>query len=45
MLETTQKLKIADAQIDGLKRNIQHAQLTDKEIAVSHLYFCYFCLE
>nr|CAD7456023.1 unnamed protein product [Timema tahoe] len=33
MLETTHKLKMADVQIDGLKRSIQHAQLTDKEIS------------
>lgn len=32
MLETTQKLKLADLQIEALKRSIQHAQLTDKEI-------------
>ncbi|CAG2057190.1 unnamed protein product, partial [Timema podura] len=34
MLETTHKLKMADVQIDGLKRSIQHAQLTDKEISL-----------
>ncbi|XP_067011148.1 prefoldin subunit 1 [Anabrus simplex] len=33
MLETTQKLKLADVQIDSLKRSMQHAMLTAKEIA------------
>ncbi|GLH14589.1 hypothetical protein R5R35_007575 [Gryllus longicercus] len=33
MLETTQKLKLADLQIEALKRNIQHSLLTDKEIS------------
>ncbi|KAB7497663.1 Prefoldin subunit 1 [Armadillidium nasatum] len=30
--ETNQKLRIADVQIDSLKKQITHAQLTDKEI-------------
>lgn len=33
MVETSQKLKLADMQIESLKRNITHAQLTDKEIS------------
>ncbi|XP_069673113.1 prefoldin subunit 1 [Periplaneta americana] len=33
MLETTHKLKLADVQIDNLKRSMQHAQLTEKEIS------------
>ena len=32
MVETSQKLKLADLQIETLKRNITHSQLTDKEI-------------
>ena len=34
MVEVSQKLKLADIQIDSLKRNITHAQLTDKEISL-----------
>ncbi len=34
MVETSQKLKLADIQIDSLKRTITHAQLTDKEIGL-----------
>nr|CAH0108227.1 unnamed protein product [Daphnia galeata] len=33
MVETSQKLKLADLQIETLKRSITHAQLTDKEIS------------
>jgi len=33
MIETTQKLKVADLQIEGLKRSIQHSKLTSQEIA------------
>ncbi|XP_063237610.1 prefoldin subunit 1 [Bacillus rossius redtenbacheri] len=33
MLETSQKLKLADVQIDNLKKSIHHAELTDKEIS------------
>nr|CAG4635224.1 EOG090X0LK7 [Alona affinis] len=33
MVETSQKLKLADMQIETLKRNMIHAQLTDKEIS------------
>ncbi|KAJ8868886.1 hypothetical protein PR048_030427 [Dryococelus australis] len=33
MLETSQKLKFADVQIENLKKTIHHAELTDKEIA------------
>ena len=32
MVETSQKLKLADIQIETLKRSMTHAQLTDKEI-------------
>ncbi|XP_076031979.1 prefoldin subunit 1 [Oratosquilla oratoria] len=32
MQETNQKLRIADVQVEGLKKQIVHAQLTDKEI-------------
>lgn len=32
MVETSQKLKLADLQIETLKRSITHSQLTDKEI-------------
>ena len=35
MIETSQKLKLADMQIETFKRSMTHAQLTDKEI--SHL--------
>nr|CAG4650666.1 EOG090X0LK7 [Sida crystallina] len=34
MVETSQKLKLSDIQIDSLKRNIAHAQLTEKEISL-----------
>lgn len=33
MVETSQKLKLADLQIETLKRSMTHAQLTDKEIS------------
>ncbi|XP_076334215.1 prefoldin subunit 1 isoform X2 [Tachypleus tridentatus] len=32
MIETTQKLKMSDIQIESLKKTIQHAKLTDSEI-------------
>ncbi|XP_013792665.1 prefoldin subunit 1-like [Limulus polyphemus] len=32
MVETTQKLKMSDIQIESLKKTIQHAKLTDSEI-------------
>ncbi|XP_071440326.1 prefoldin subunit 1 [Hetaerina americana] len=32
MQETSQKIKLADVQIDSLKRAIHHSQLTDKEV-------------
>ncbi|GFS46018.1 prefoldin subunit 1 [Trichonephila inaurata madagascariensis] len=32
VLDTTQKLKLADLQIDSLSKTIQHAQLTQQEI-------------
>lgn len=35
MQETNQKLRIADVQVESLKKQIVHAQLTDKEIQVS----------
>lgn len=34
MQETNQKLRIADVQVESLKKQIVHAQLTDKEIQV-----------
>nr|CAG4646743.1 EOG090X0LK7 [Macrothrix elegans] len=33
MVETSQKLKLADIQIETLKRTMTHAQLTEKEIS------------
>lgn len=33
MIDTTQKLRLADIQIDGLKRSKQRAELTIKEIS------------
>ena len=33
MIETSQKLKLADMQIETLKRSMTHAQLTDKEVS------------
>lgn len=36
MIETTQKLRLADAQIEGLKRAKQHAEITER-------YFIKFC--
>lgn len=33
MVETSQKLKLADIQIESLKRSITHSQLTDKELS------------
>ena len=32
MVETSQKLKLADIQIESHKRSMTHAQLTEKEI-------------
>lgn len=32
IIDTTQKLKLADVQIDSLKRSKQHAELTVKEV-------------
>jgi len=32
MIDTRQKLKFADNQVDGLKRTILHKQITDKEM-------------
>lgn len=34
MIETTTKLQLADIQIDGLKRQKHHAELTAQEIKV-----------
>lgn len=44
MQETNQKLRIADVQVESLKKQIVHAQLTDKEIQVEHkrAAFSYF---
>lgn len=33
MVETSQKLKLADIQIESLKRSVTHTQLTDKELS------------
>lgn len=33
MIETSQKLKMADLQIENLKRSIQHSKLTNTEIS------------
>jgi len=33
MIETTQRVKIAEGQIMQLRRNIAHAKLTDQELA------------
>ncbi|GAB6026025.1 Prefoldin subunit 1 [Chamberlinius hualienensis] len=33
MIDTTQKLKLSDIQIEGLKRSIQHSKLTNQEIS------------
>jgi len=35
MIDTNQKIKFTDVQIEGLKRSILHKQITDKEIAVT----------
>lgn len=32
MIATTQQMKISDAQIDTLKRSIQHSALVEKEL-------------
>lgn len=32
-IQTSQQLKIADQQVEALKRKIAHSQLVDKEIA------------
>ncbi|XP_066965712.1 prefoldin subunit 1 [Macrobrachium rosenbergii] len=41
MQETNQKLRIADVQVESLKKQIVHAQLTDKEIQVLCDYFSF----
>ena len=33
MVETKQRVRMAEAQMQALKRSIAHSQLTDKEIA------------
>lgn len=33
MIQTTQQLKISDAQIESLKHQIAHSKLVDQEIA------------
>lgn len=33
MIETTQRVKLAEGQIMQLRRNIAHAKLTDQELA------------
>ena len=33
MIETTQRVKLAEGQIMQLRRNIAHAKLTDRELA------------
>jgi prefoldin subunit 1 len=32
MIDTRQKLKFSDSQVEGLKKNIMHKQITDKEM-------------
>ena len=32
VIDTTQRVKIAEAQVDALKRTIMHAKLTDQEV-------------
>jgi hypothetical protein len=34
MIDTNQKIKFTDVQVEGLKRSILHKQITDNEIAV-----------
>jgi len=33
MVETTQKLRLSDLQVEGLRRSIQHSTITDQEIS------------
>ncbi|CAL8118334.1 unnamed protein product [Orchesella dallaii] len=33
MIDTNQKIKFSDAQIEGLKRSVLHKTITDKEVA------------
>jgi prefoldin subunit 1 len=33
MIQTTQQMKIAEAQVETLKRKIAHARLVDQEVA------------
>ena len=33
MITTSQQLKVSDAQIDALKRSIQHSNLVEKELS------------
>ena len=40
MQETNQKLRIADVQVESLKKQIVHAQLTDKEIQACIVMNC-----
>lgn len=46
MNETNQKLRIADVQVEGLKKLIIHSRLTDSEIQVTpveiHLSFGFY---
>nr|CAG4644493.1 EOG090X0LK7 [Lepidurus arcticus] len=34
MIETSQKLRLSDIQVESFKRSIAHAQLTDKELSL-----------
>ena len=34
MIESNQKIKFSEAQIEGLKRSVLHKQLTEKEMTV-----------
>ena len=33
VIDTTQRVRIAEAQVDALRRTIMHAKLTDQEVA------------
>ena len=40
-METTQKLKLSDLQVEGLQRSKKHAELTTQEIKVVNISFIY----
>ena len=37
MVDTTQKIKLADIQIDSSKKSIIHAQITQNELKVGNI--------